>query len=216
MADAKSKLYNRLMPTTRNPRSPAAPATKNVIVSDESEPLILVDADDVQIGILDKVACHDGDGVLHRAISVFLFNPQGELLLQRRHADKRLWGGFWSNSCCSHPRSGEPTDIAAVRRVHEELGLEAPLQFVFKFEYRAEFGDLGTEHELCAVFVGHTSDEPVVNTTEIAEWKWIAAAELGRCIDEQPDHYTPWLKIEWQRLNAEFAEHLPQAPALGR
>ena len=77
------------------------------VVSSESEELILVDADDNPLGTLSKAACHDGDGVLHRAFSLFVFNEAGELLLQRRSAEKRLWPMYWSNSCCSHPRAGE-------------------------------------------------------------------------------------------------------------
>ena len=92
----------------------------NTIVSDESEPLILVDEADREIGHLDKGACHDGKGVLHRAFSLFIFNDSGELLLQQRSAQKRLWPLFWSNSCCSHPRKGESMETAVERRLAQD------------------------------------------------------------------------------------------------
>ena len=76
------------------------------VVSDEDESLVLVDEDDREVGFLSKAVCHDGDGMLHRAFSLFVFNRRGELLLQRRSANKRLWPLYWSNSCCSHPRRG--------------------------------------------------------------------------------------------------------------
>jgi isopentenyl-diphosphate delta-isomerase len=183
--------------------------TKTDVVSSESEALILVDSDDQVIGHLDKSACHDGDGVLHRAFSLFIFNDRGELLLQQRAAGKRLWGGFWSNSCCSHPRQGESMDLAIHRRLEQELGMTADLEFAYKFEYSAPFKDLGTEHELCWVYIGVSNAQPVINTTEIGDWRWIPSAELTRQLAEHPETFTPWLAMEWARLNADFPDRLP-------
>ncbi len=191
------------------------PLTKSEIVSNDQEPLILVDSNDREIGFLDKTACHDGGGVLHRAFSLFIFNPAGELLLQRRASGKRLWPSFWSNSCCSHPRQGETMDEAVQRRMGQELGLHAPVSFVYKFEYQAKFGTQGTEHELCWVYVGQTSQNPTINTTEIDEWRWISAADLDAELTATQDQFTPWFKLEWQRLREEFADRLEQMPAAG-
>ncbi len=116
--------------------------------------LILVDASDRETGFLSKEECHQGAGRLHRAFSVFLFNRRGELLLQQRSAAKPLWPLYWSNTCCSHPRQGETVEAAARRRLAEELALSAELRFLYKFEYRAEYQQIGTEHELCWVFAG--------------------------------------------------------------
>ncbi len=186
----------------------AQPLTKSEVVSSEQEPLILVNSDDEEVGHLGKSACHDGDGVLHRAFSLFIFNPAGELLIQRRAPGKRLWPAFWSNSCCSHPRAGEDMDEAVGRRLQQELSLQARLHFVYKFEYVARFEDLGTEHELCWVYVGTTRDEPVINTTEISAWRWISPVELSRELAEQGERFTPWLKLEWQRLRQRFGDDL--------
>ncbi|MGE0622330.1 MAG: isopentenyl-diphosphate Delta-isomerase [Pseudomonadales bacterium] len=189
-------------------------ATKTDIVSSESEALILVDPADRVVGHLDKSAAHDGDGVLHRAFSLFIFNADGALLLQQRAPGKRLWPEFWSNSCCSHPRQGESMDEAVHRRLEQELGMKAELSFTYKFEYHARFGTLGSEHELCWVYVGATRDEPVINTTEIMDWRWIEPAELTRAIEAEPHRYTPWLKMEWERLNSEFAARLPDSASV--
>ena len=178
----------------------SAHPTKHQIVSSDAEPLIRVNHADEPIGFLDKSACHDGDGLLHRAFSVFVLNAAGELLLQQRHPSKRLWPGYWSNSCCSHPRAGEEMEQAVPRRLQQELGLEAEVEFVFKFEYRAAFKDIGAEHELCWVYVGETDANPVVNTSEIAAWRWIAPDELDVSLRDDPDSYTPWFKLEWARL----------------
>lgn len=174
------------------------------LVSSDDEPLILVDDNDRQIGTLDKASCHDGDGTLHRAFSLFVFNLQGETLLQRRHPDKRLWPGYWSNGCCSHPRHGESIDEAVERRARQELGLSVDPRFLFKFSYRASFQNIGTEYELCSVFTCVTTQEPNVNASEIAEWRWTSPDKLDREIEIEPSMFTPWLMIEWKRLRTDF------------
>jgi isopentenyl-diphosphate delta-isomerase len=182
--------------------------TKTEIVSSEREPLIVVDRNDREIGQLDKSACHDGGGVLHRAFSLFVFNPRREQLIQQRAAGKRLWPCYWSNSCCSHPRAGEDMTQAVGRRLFQELGLRAALHYVYKFEYVAAYGELGTEHELCSVYVGTTQDEPVINTTEISDWRWVSPQDLTGELDGHGDRFTPWLKLEWARLKQEFGDDL--------
>ena len=183
-------------------------STRSEVVSSDDEPLILVDTEDRQIGTLDKAACHDGDGRLHRAFSLFVFNPQGETLIQRRHPDKRLWPGYWSNGCCSHPRNGEAIEGAVVRRAKQELGLSVNPDFLFKFRYRATYLAMGSEFELCSVFVSHTTLEPNVNATEIAEWRWVAPHDLDREIENDSMTFTPWLQIEWKRMRTEFLNEI--------
>ena len=176
--------------------------------SPESELLILVDTDDQQTGILSKVECHDDDGILHRAFSVFLFNDQGELLLQQRSADKRLWPMYWTNTCCSHPRQGESMQIATERRLQQELNTGSALEFIYKFEYQARFGDLGAEHELCWVYLGRLEREATANDAEVAALRYAGAKTLQAEIESDPDNYTPWFKMEWQHLNEEFPDRL--------
>lgn len=189
----------------------ARPADDRVVSSD-SEELIRVDHDDRMIGHASKADCHDGDGLLHRAFSLFVFSSAGELILQRRSASKRLWGGYWANSCCSHPRLGEDMDDAVRRRLAEELGLSCPLEYLYTFEYHARFGDEGSEREVCGVYVG-TSDEPVrANRNEIDEWRFVTPAALDAEIEATPDRFTPWLKLEWERLRRDFADRLPGQP----
>jgi isopentenyl-diphosphate delta-isomerase len=188
----------------------AEPATtpRERIVSSDLEPLILVDEDDREVGSLAKAACHDGDGVLHRAFSLFIFNDDGELLLQQRHDTKRLWPGYWSNSCCSHPRAGETMDEAVHRRLDEELGMSADLQFLYKFQYHARFRDLGSENELCWVYLGR-SDHPVdANPTEVSDHRWIAPADLDREMTDHPDRFTPWFRMEWERVREVYRDVL--------
>lgn len=179
------------------------------IVSNESELLILVDSADDQLGTLDKSTCHDGDGILHRAFSLFVFNTQGQLLIQKRASNKRLWPNFWSNSCCSHPRAGEDMENAVQRRCEQELGFSTLLHFVYKFEYQAGFSGAGSEHELCSVYVGTFSGSPKVNSNEISAHRWITPEALDQELKLSPEHFTPWFQMEWQTLLTEHAALLP-------
>ena len=180
----------------------------NNIVSTEGELLILVDPDDQETGSLSKAECHNGDGLLHRAFSVFLFNDRGELLLQQRSAGKRLWPMFWTNTCCSHPRHGESMQLATERRLQQELDTNSTLDFVYKFAYQARFNELGSENELCSVYLGRLEREATANDTEIAALRFVSAEELQQEIDAEPERFTPWFKMEWRRLNDEFTDHL--------
>jgi isopentenyl-diphosphate delta-isomerase len=184
------------------------------VVSFQDEPLVLVDEHDHETGFLDKVSAHRGQGVLHRAFSLFVFNRQGELLLQQRAADKRLWPGFWSNTCCSHPRRGEAMDRAIHRRLGEELGMECSLEYLFKFQYQAQFDEEGAEHELCWVYAGRSDATPVVNVNEISALRYISPDALDQEMAIQPQAFTPWFRIEWQRIRREHAQFLAPSAIL--
>ncbi len=167
----------------------------------DSEPLILVDEADREVGHLSKAKCHDGQGVLHRAFSLLIFNDEGELLLQQRAPSKRLWPLYWSNSCCSHPRRAESMETAIHRRLYEELGLRCPLHFLFKFQYQAQFESAGSEQELCSVFIGRSRDPVRTDPNEIRAVRWIAPQALqAELSGSEADKYTPWFKLEWARI----------------
>lgn len=173
-----------------------------------TDTLILVDEDDNEIGSCEKVECHLGQGKLHRAFSVFLVDPEGRILIQQRNPDKMLWGGFWANSCCSHPRLGEPTDVAARRRIQEELGVDTELKYLYKFVYHAEFGDVGSEYENCYVYVGRFDGQTNINEDEISAIRFVTPDELTQELEDNNAVYSPWLKLEWKRIREDFLAEL--------
>ena len=177
-------------------------------VSSENEELILVDRDDREIGHLSKGECHDGNGVLHRAFSLFLFNDDGELLLQQRSAAKRLWPEYWSNSCCSHPRRGETLEVATRRRLGDELNIDAELEYVYRFCYSASFGAAGSENELCHVYLGRVGGEVRPNESEIAAVRLVRPSALDAELHESPERFTPWFKQEWSELVTTYSDRL--------
>ena len=190
-----------------------ATSPNDEVVSSDDEVLILVDGDDREIGSMTKVRCHEGDGTLHRAFSLFVFNRNGELLVQQRSASKRLWPLHWSNSCCSHPRFGETTDEAIHRRLAEELGIRSELHFLYKFQYQARYRDVGSENEVCSVYLGVSDDEVRPNDHEIASWRWIAEDQLVDEMRSDPSSFTPWFTMEWQRVRPRYRDLLGIEPA---
>jgi isopentenyl-diphosphate Delta-isomerase len=180
----------------------AAQGIREGNVTADSDALILVDAADHSVGQLSKLQCHEGRGIRHRAFSVLIFNENGDLLIQQRANTKRLWPLYWSNSCCSHPRSGETLETATQRRLREELGVGCQLQFLFKFEYHAQFDATGAEHELCSVFIGRCTDPIRINHDEIAAWRWISPEGLQEELSAPGARkmFTPWFMMEWERI----------------
>lgn len=164
-----------------------------------TEQVVLVDKNDNPIGLMEKLEAHE-KGLLHRAFSVLLFNDQQELLLQRRALDKYHCGGLWTNTCCSHPRPEEDVEDAAKRRLKEEMGIACDLQKSFEFIYKAEFDNGLTEHEYDHVFVGKFSGDPVINTNEVADWKYLALDAIRKDMSHHPYHYTPWFRIILEKL----------------
>ena len=158
------------------------------------EKVILVNKDDEQLGLMAKMEAHE-KGILHRAFSVFVFNKEGELLLQQRALDKYHSPGLWTNTCCSHQRDGESNIEAGKRRLHEEMGFDCELKELFSFLYKASFDNGLTEHELDHVMMGHYDEDPVVNLEEAAAFKWMSLDHVKKDMQIHPELYTEWFKI---------------------
>jgi isopentenyl-diphosphate delta-isomerase len=170
-----------------------------------NENVILVDKNDNPIGLMEKMEAHR-KAVLHRAFSVFIFNSDGELMLQQRALHKYHSPGLWTNTVCSHPRKGETTKEAAHRRIKEEMGFDCDFEEVFSFIYKAEVGQGLIEHEFDHVFIGKSKEKPVINPAEVASWKYVDLEWLGIDIKENPQNYTEWFKIAL----SEVLEHFKQ------
>jgi isopentenyl-diphosphate delta-isomerase len=157
------------------------------------EHVVLVDESDNEIGTMEKMEAHR-KGVLHRAFSILIANSKGEWLLQKRSWKKYHSAGLWTNTCCSHPLPGETMEAATERKLEQEMGMRAPLEYSYKFMYKAPLGDL-IEHELDYVYKGITDIAPIVNPDEVAEWRYVSPAQIQREISEKPETFTPWFKL---------------------
>lgn len=162
--------------------------------------VILVDPTDKETGVMEKMEAHRR-ALLHRAISVFIFNTKGEWLLQRRALDKYHSGGLWTNTCCSHPYPGETNLDASNRRLAEEMGMEARLKKLFSFIYKEKLDHDLTEHELDHVFYGISDEVPKINTGEVMDWKYVNYFNLYRDIQSNPENYTVWFRKIVERVH---------------
>ena len=164
------------------------------------EEVVLVDEHDKQTGTMEKLQAHMNGGRLHRAISIFVFNKKGELMLQKRAMTKYHSKGKWSNTVCSHPRPNEKLEDAAHRRIKEEMGFDCPLKEEFSFIYKADVGEGLTEYEFDHVFFGTYDGEPDINKEEADGWKWASLEEIAKDMKENPENYTPWFRIVFDRV----------------
>ena len=162
------------------------------------EQVILVNKEDEPIGLMDKLEAHE-KGALHRAVSVFIFNSDNQLLIQRRSLGKYHTPGIWSNTACSHPRNHESTISCANRRLFEEMGVIAKIRSVFSFLYKAELSNTLIEHELDHVFIGFSDKNPNPNSEEVCDWKYVDEFDLRKSLNDNPDSLTPWFKMCYAR-----------------
>ena len=157
--------------------------------------LVVVDRNDKVLGYKTKTECHQGKGLLHRAFSIFVFNHQRELLLQKRSQKKLLWPGIWSNTCCSHPEKGEVIKKAAEKRLKEELGFSCPLRFLGKLRYEIDDQGRGSENEVTHIFVGQYHGRVKPDENEVSAIQWISLGRLKENLKNKPEEYTPWLRL---------------------
>ena len=160
----------------------------------QRDKVILVNELDEGVHIVSKADAHR-DGSLHRALSVFITNDKGELLLQQRAAGKYHSGGLWSNSCCSHPAPDELTIDAAHRRLWEEMGFDTALTPIGTLKYKAVVGNGLIEHELDHLFNGSWNGDVQPDADEVDAVQWISPRELDAWMRESPQQFTAWFPI---------------------
>lgn len=170
--------------------------------------LILVNEQDECIGTGEKQTVHV-KGQLHRALSVFILNGKGEMLLQQRAAGKYHSGGLWSNACCSHPCPGETTTAAAHRRLQEELGFDTGLEPLNVLRYRADVGNGLIENEYDHLFIGWYDGPVQPHADEVQDYKYLSMADIEDWLRREPQAFTAWFHLAMKRW-AEFGIALPQ------
>ncbi|MEY8848923.1 isopentenyl-diphosphate Delta-isomerase [Psychroserpens sp. XS_ASV72] len=169
----------------------------------KEELVILVNEKDEQIGTMPKMEAHE-KACLHRAFSVFVFNDNNELMLQQRAKHKYHSPLLWTNTCCSHQRVGESNLEAGKRRLQEEMGFVTDLKETTSFIYKAPFDNGLTEHEFDHILVGYYNEEPKINLEEVHEWKWMPLEAVKVDIELNPEQYTAWFKIIFEK----FYDHI--------
>lgn len=171
---------------------------------DAPDQVVAVTPEGEVLGPVDRTEAHTGEGILHQAFSIVLVEGAGaeaRLVLCRRSAAKRLWGGVLADTCAGHPAVGEDLDAAAARRLGEELGEAAgavPLTQLGHIVYREDHGDGGCEHEWCAFYAGRLSEGTALeaNEQEVAEVRRVPYAQVEAYLQGRPEPLAPWLALE--------------------
>jgi isopentenyl-diphosphate delta-isomerase len=169
----------------------------------KEEHVILVNENDERIGLSEKLKAHEL-GVLHRAVSVFVFNTKGELLIQKRASTKYHGAGLWTNTCCTHPRIGETNEECAHRRLQEEMGFSTNLEERFSFIYKAEVENGLVENELDHVFFGVFDGDFKPNKEEVEDCTFVSLGNVSKDADQHPERFSIWFRIILEK----FKEHL--------
>ncbi len=167
--------------------------------------VILVDHNDAQTGTMEKNEAHR-QGLLHRAISVFIFNSEGQWLIQQRADHKYHSNSLWSNTCCTHPFPSENNEAAAKRRLMDEMGIQCNLSKLFHFVYKEPLDNQLTEFEFDHVFVGVSDDTPTINPHEVMDYKYIDFIDLKDDIAKNQSKYTLWFKLIVEKVHSQIAQ----------
>ncbi|CAG0909873.1 unnamed protein product [Cyprideis torosa] len=159
-------------------------------MSNREEQVVLVNEEDQVLDLMGKQEAHE-KGLLHRAISIIVFNSKGNMLVQQRSDAKYHWAGIWSNTVCTHPRNDESYADAAQRRLFEELGFNTPLTEQFSFIYKATDEQSGKY------------DGPIpFNKDEVKAVKWMSTEELETQLKAHPEQFSFWFKIILKEMKA--------------
>lgn len=162
-----------------------------------NEQILVVNENDEVVGLDTKENCHLGNGILHRAITIFIISNKNEILLSKRSALKKLWPNFWDTSCSTHVCQDEAYEQAGERRLKEELGFSCELKFVSKFQYQAKFQNIGSENEICTLLIGNYTGDINPNPDEVSNYKWVSIEQLKNEINNAD--ISPWLKIAFEK-----------------
>ncbi len=161
----------------------------------KNKQLILVNLEDKKIGNATKEKVHK-DLLLHRAITVFIFNDQNQLLITQRSKKKELWPLFWESSYSTHVFNGDSYEISVIRRAKEELNVNIKeIKLISKFKYTVKYKNKGGENEICALFVGKYNNTIQPNKNEIKKFEWIDLGIIENEVNDHPEKFAPWFKI---------------------
>lgn len=181
-----------------------------------TEYVVLVDDNNTPIGREDKDLVHNANTPLHRAFSLFVFNNKGQLLIQQRSHLKKTFPLVWSNSCCGHPMPGETTLKAVKRRLKDELNIKiSDIHCILpNFRYKAEMNGI-FENEICPVYIGFTTEIPVINSDEVENYKWVEWNKFIKIVNSDDTSFSVWSKLEIKELLKSPKFRMLFGPAIG-
>lgn len=180
----------------------------------EADDVVLVDDEGRPIGSAPRDAVHTTSTPRHLAFSCWIVEPGGSVLITQRALSKRSWPGVWTNSCCGHPKPGEPLEQAVARRVVEELGVEitAIECLAPDFAYQATDAAGILENEFCPVFRAELSDPDALRPEpdEVMAWVWARPDEVATAVAAAPYTFSPWAVGQLRQLGPAALQRKPE------
>ncbi len=182
----------------------------------EDELLIAVDTQNQPLHPVEKRAAHQSPGQLHRAITLFLFSPAGEVLVTQRSAQKPLWPLWWDAAASTHQWwPDEDAIVCAQRRLPFELGIDVEMvtnwQERFHYEYHAVYNETWAENEINYIVTGEIPDDQAVekslhtrNRDEVAAYEWLAPAAIAQELQQTEHRFAPWFSIAFEKIQPEL------------
>ena len=166
-----------------------------------TEYILTVDENDNVIGREEKMKCHEGKGIPHRAFTAMIFNDKGELLITKRSKQKKLWPDFWDGSISSHIWEGESYEDAVKRRLPDELGIKSDnVKFLFKIRYQTPYKNIGSENEVCAAVAVKGINKIFPNKNEISDFRFMNLEDLKKDTKKTPEKYAPWFLLIFDKF----------------
>lgn len=167
--------------------------------------IITVDSDNIQTGSDSVINCHLGDGIRHRAITVFIKNSQNKFLLTQRSLFKPLWPTYWDAGFSTHQRSNESLANCAERRALEELGIKNlkanDFENIFSYEYHLPWNEVFSEWEINHILIANYDGKINLNHKESSDMQWLSWLELIKLIESKKALVAPWLEIAVGQIN---------------
>ena len=153
------------------------------------EYLDIVNEEDVVTGKETRAKVHEL-GLWHRGVHVFLFNEQGEMLIQKRSADRTSSPSLLDCSVSEHVQADESYLDAAMRGMKEELGVEGiEVKQLIKFKMNYGIND----NEISMIYEGKiNSSQFRFDPVEIKSVRYMSLDEIKEKIRSEENLFCGW------------------------
>jgi isopentenyldiphosphate isomerase len=168
-------------------------------------PVVIVDEHDVVIGEAPLPEAW-AKGLIHRTVLIVLENREGQVLLQRRAADMRLYPDCWDASAGGHVDNGNSYARAAQLEIEEELGVTVPiddLEEVTTFYSEAPYPDVHTPRRFVRIYKAQIEALPAtLDAREVSAVQWFTVPEIKALITVHPDEVAVGLMAIYEHVFA--------------
>jgi len=157
-----------------------------------------------------KSICHK-KGLWHRAASIFVFNKEGRLLIQKRAPNKELLPNCLCSSASGHLEKGDSYEQGAKRELKEELGIGCDLKSIGKFSMQVTYLDGRKDREHCEIFICNYDGKFDLQKEEVSSVEFLSIDKIKEMIAANKDQFTPGFRIEFQHY-LDFISTHPTSP----